>query len=345
MISTYIRALSFALTALAALSPGGGRAEEVNIYSARQEHLMRPLLDAFTKKTGIAVNLVSAGDDALIERLKSEGPNGPADILLTADVGRLIRASESGLLQSVRSDTLAASVPSEFRDPNGAWYGLSMRARVVLYAKDRVKPQELSTYAALTDPKWKGRICVRSSSSVYNQSMLAAMIVNDGAARTENWAKGIVANMARTPQGGDRDQISAVAAGVCDLAIANTYYYAGMLNSKNDEERRAADKIALFWPDQNGLGTHVNISGAAIAKNAPNRENAEKLLEFLVSPEAQSIYAKANYEYPVLAGAEIDPIIDELGELTIDPLSLGEVAKHRKEASTLVDKVGFDQET
>lgn len=341
MISTYIRALSFALTALAALSPGGGRAEEVNIYSARQEHLIRPLLDAFTKKTGIAVNLVSAGDDALIERLKSEGPNGPADILLTADVGRLIRASESGLLQSVRSDTLAASVPSEFRDPNGAWYGLSMRARVVLYAKDRVKPQELSTYAALTDPKWKGRICVRSSSSVYNQSMLAAMIVNDGAARTENWAKGIVANMARTPQGGDRDQISAVAAGVCDLAIANTYYYAGMLNSKNDEERRAADKIALFWPDQNGLGTHVNISGAGVTKSAKNVAAGIKLLEFLVSDDAQRMYAEAVYEFPVKRGIKPSGLVAGWGPFKADTLGLAAIAAHQAEAIRIFDRAGW----
>jgi iron(III) transport system substrate-binding protein len=341
MKSTSIPALSFALTVLAALVPGAGRAEEVNIYSARQEHLMRPLLDAFTKKTGITVNLVSAGEDALIERLKSEGPNGPADILLTVDVGRLIRASESGLLQSVRSDTLAASVPSEFRDPNGAWYGLSMRARVVLYAKDRVKPQELSTYAALTDPKWKGRICVRSSSSVYNQSMLAAMIVNEGAAKAENWAKGIVANMARAPQGGDRDQIAAVAAGVCDLAIANTYYFAGMLNSKNDDERRAAEKIALFWPDQNGLGTHVNISGAGVTKSAKNAAAAIKLLEFLVSDESQRLYAEAVYEFPVKRGIKPSGLVAAWGPFKADTLGLAAIAAHQAEAIRIFDRAGW----
>jgi iron(III) transport system substrate-binding protein len=341
MKSTSLQALSFALIVLAALSPSVGRAEEVNIYSARQEHLMRPLLDAFTKKTGITVNLVSAGEDALIERLKSEGPNAPADILLTVDVGRLIRATEAGLLQPVRSDMLTASVPSEFRDPNGAWYGLSMRARVVLYAKDRVKPQDLSTYAALTDPKWKGRICVRSSSSVYNQSMLAAMIVNEGAAKTENWAKGIVANMARTPQGGDRDQITAVAAGVCDLAIANTYYFAGMLNSKNDEERRAAEKIALFWPDQNGLGTHVNISGAGVTKSAKNVAAAIKLLEFLVSDESQRLYAEAVYEFPVKRGIKPSGLVAAWGPFKADTLGLAAIAAHQAEAIRIFDRAGW----
>jgi iron(III) transport system substrate-binding protein len=333
--------LSFVLTILAALSPSVARAEEVNIYSARQEHLMRPLLDAITKKTGITVNLVSAGEDALIERLKSEGPNAPADILLTVDVGRLIRASEAGLLQPVRSDMLTASVPSEFRDPNGAWYGLSMRARVVLYAKDRVKPQGLSTYAALTDPKWRGRICVRSSSSVYNQSMLAAMIVNEGAAKAENWAKGIVANMARTPQGGDRDQITAVAAGVCDLAIANTYYFAGMLNSKNDEERRAAEKIALFWPDQNGLGTHVNISGAGVTKSAKNVAAAIKLLEFLVSDESQRLYAEAVYEFPVKRGIKPSGLVAAWGPFKADTLGLAAIAAHQAEAIRIFDRAGW----
>jgi iron(III) transport system substrate-binding protein len=334
-----IRALTLGFLAL--LSPSLAGAEEVNIYSARQEHLIRPLLDAFTKKTGITVNLVSAGEDALIERLKSEGPNSPADVLITTDVGRLIRANESGLLQAIRTDALTASVPSEFRDPNGAWYGLSMRARVILYAKDRVKPEELSTYAALADPKWKGRICIRSSSNVYNQSMLAAMIVNDGAAKAESWAKGVVANMARPPQGGDRDQIAAVAAGVCDLAIVNTYYFAGMLNSKNEDERRTAAKVALFWPDQNGLGTHVNISGAAVTKSAKNVADGTRLLEFLVSDDSQRMYAEAVYEFPVKRGIKPQGIVASWGQFKSDSLALAAIATHQAEAIRIFDRAGW----
>ncbi|MGE0094722.1 MAG: Fe(3+) ABC transporter substrate-binding protein [Alphaproteobacteria bacterium] len=316
-------------------------ADEVNLYSSRQEHLIRPLLDAFTKATGTTVNVVSAGEDALIERAKTEGANSPADVLITVDAGRLIKADQAGLFQPIKSPVLDAAIPAALRDPKSNWYGLSMRARVIFYSKERVKPEELSTYEALADPKWKGRICIRSSSNVYNQSMLSAFIVEDGAQKAEAWAKGIAANMARPPAGGDRDQILAVAAGVCDVAIANTYYYAGLLQSKKDEEKQAAQKVALFWPNQSGRGAHVNISGAGVMKNAPHKDAAVKLLEFLASDEAQRLYAEAVYEFPVKPGIAPSGVVAGFGKFKADTLSLAEIANHQAEAIRIFDRAGW----
>ena len=232
-----IRTLCLGLALAAALSGAmPAAAEEVNVYSYRKAHLIGPLLEAFTARTGITVRLVTGNADALLERLKSEGLNSPADVLLTVDAGRLIRAKAAGVLQPVRSAVLERLVPARFRDPEGAWFGLSLRARVIFHARDRVRPDELSTYEDLADPKWRGRLCIRSSGNVYNQSLLASMIEHDGQARAEAWAKGVVANLARKPQGGDRDQIKAVAAGECDVTVANTYYYAGMLKSKREDQ-------------------------------------------------------------------------------------------------------------
>lgn len=314
---------------------------EVNIYSYRQEVLIRPLLDAFTKSTGIKVNVVTGGDDALLERLKSEGANSPADILLTVDAGRMIRARENGSLQPVSSPALQALVPAAYRDPAGFWYGVSVRARPIMYATDRVKPAELSTYADLAGPKWKGRICVRSSSHIYNQSLLAAMIANQGVEKTEAWAKGFAANLARKPQGGDRDQIKAVAAGECDVALVNTYYLAGMLSSGTDEEKKLAAKVAVFWPDQAGHGTHVNISGVGVTASAKNKANAVKLVEFLASDEAQRLYAYAVYEYPIRATIEIRKPLSDWGEFKADTLNLAALAKFNADAVKITDRVGW----
>ena len=337
-----IRRFIAASIGFAALAFGSAAsADEVNLYSSRQEHLIRPLLDAFTKATGTTVNVVSAGEDALIERAKTEGANSPADVLITVDAGRLIKADQAGLFQPIKSLVLDAAIPAPLRDPKGNWYGLSMRARVIFYSKERVKPEELSTYEALADPKWKGRICIRSSSNVYNQSMLSALIVEDGAQKAEAWAKGIAANMARPPAGGDRDQILAVAAGVCDIAIANTYYYAGLLSSSKEEEKQAAQKVALFWPNQPGRGAHVNISGAGVMKNAPHKEAAIKLLEFLVSDEAQKLYAEAVYEFPVKPGIAPSGVVAGFGKFKADTLSLAEIANHQAEAIRIFDRVGW----
>ncbi len=270
-------------------------AAEVNIYSARKEALIKPLLDKFREKTGIKVNLITGKADALLKRLVSEGRNSPADLFLTVDAGRLHRAKEAKVLQAIIDPELTRTVPTAYRDPEGYWYGLSLRARVIVFAKDRVKSTELSTYEDLARDRWKNRICIRSSENIYNQSLVASLIAANGVPATEQWAKGLVANMARKPQGGDRDQIKAVAAGQCDLAVINTYYYGSMLNAKDDPvTREAAEKTALFWPNQRGRGVHVNVSGAGVTAYAKNRDAAVKLLLYMFSPEAQQQYSMIN---------------------------------------------------
>jgi iron(III) transport system substrate-binding protein len=316
-------------------------ADEVNVYSFRQEHLIRPLLDAFTADTGVQVNLVSGTADALIERLRTEGRNSPADVFMTADVGRLIAARDAGVLQPVKSPRLDRLVPAQYRDPEGHWYGLSVRARVVYYAPDRVDPANLSTYAALAEPRWKGRVCIRSSSNVYNQSLLAALIARHGADEALAWARGMVANFARTPQGGDRDQIKAVAAGECDIAVGNTYYLGGMLASKKEDERAAAQKVRVFFPGKKEHGTHVNISGAGVTVSARNREAAVRLLEFLAGDAAQKIFAEDVYEYPLRAGIPVATEIAAWGTFKADDLNLAEIGKHQAEAVRLFDKAGW----
>lgn len=321
-----------------AIASLAGAQQVVNVYSARQEVLIRPQLDAFTDATGIRVNLISGKDDALIERLRAEAANSPADVLLTVDVGRLVRAKDAGVLQAVASATLEGEIPAQYRDSQGYWIGLAVRSRVIYYAPDRVDAAELSTYEDLADARWRGRICIRSSGNVYNQSLLASLVAHLGAAEAEAWAAGVVGNMARTPQGGDRDQIAAVAAGECDIAVGNTYYFAGMLNG-TAAEREAARKVRLFWPNQNGRGAHVNVSGGGVAANAPNRENAVRLLEYLVGEEAQRIYAESVYEYPVRAGVPVAPILFEFGAFKADAIDLEVVAAHQAEALRIFDRV------
>lgn len=315
--------------------------EEVNLYSARIESLIRPLLDEFTKETGIKVNLVTGNADELLQRLQNEGRNTPADILLTTDAGRLHRAMEADLVQPVQSDILFERIPSSYRHPEGYWFGLSLRARPIMYVKDRVDPAELSTYEALVEPRWKHKICVRSSSNIYNQSMVASMIVANGEEATEEWAKGLVANFARSPQGGDRDQISAAAAGQCDIVIANTYYLAGMLTSKDGKEREAAEKLAIFWPNQDDRGVHINISGAAVIKDAKHPENAIKLIEFLTSDMAQRWYAKTNGEYPVRADIEKGDQLEHWGDFRADPLVMDKLGEFNADALRLMDRAGW----
>jgi iron(III) transport system substrate-binding protein len=316
-------------------------AAEVNLYSARQEALIKPLLDRFTEQTGIQVNLVSAKDDTLIKRLESEGRNSPADLLLTADAGRLHRARELGVLAPVESAVLEQRIPASYRDPEGYWFGLSLRARPILYARDRVDPEALSTYADLADPRWKGRICIRSSDNIYNQSLVAARIATHGEAETEAWARGLVANFARPPRGGDRDQIKAVAAGQCDIAIANTYYLAAMLNDDQESERASAERLAVFWPDQDGSGVHVNVSGIGLTTAARNRGQALRLMEFLVSDEAQRWYADSNHEYPVVEGVEASDTLKAWGTFKPDGINLSELGRYNADALRLMDRVGW----
>ncbi len=316
-------------------------ADEVNLYSARKEDLIKPLLDRFTEKTGITVNLITGEADVLLKRIVAEGKNTPADLLLTTDVGRLYRAKSEGVTAPIGSAALVAAVPAQYRDPADHWVGLSLRARPIMYVKGKVDPAELSTYEALVDAKWQGRICIRSSSNVYNQSMMAAMIAADGAEAAENWAKGLVANFARPPEGGDRDQIKAAAAGQCDIAIANTYYLAGMVGSEEAAQREAAAKVAVFWPNQDGRGTHVNVSGAALVKASRHPDAARALLEFLANDESQAWYAEANGEYPVRPGIGLSPVLAEWGTFKADELNLERLGELNAEALMIMDRAGW----
>ncbi|MBK7983273.1 MAG: Fe(3+) ABC transporter substrate-binding protein [Candidatus Competibacteraceae bacterium] len=316
-------------------------AEEVNIYSARKEDLIKPLLDDFSKQAGIAVNLVTDKEETLLQRLQSEGANTPADLMLTTDAGRLAAAKKAGVLQAVKSETLAARIPAAYRDPDGYWYGLSVRARPIIYAKDRVKPADLSTYEGLADPKWKGKVCVRSSDSIYNQSLVAGMISHHGEAKTEAWAKGLVANFARPPKGGDRDQIKAVAAGECDVTLANTYYLGGMVNSSDESEKQAAAKVAVFWPDAKTTGVHVNVSGAGVTAHARNRANAIQLLEFMAAEAAQRWYAETNNEYPVNPAIAPSATLQSWGEFKADTLNVAKLGELNPTAVRLMDRAGW----
>ncbi|WP_370302729.1 Fe(3+) ABC transporter substrate-binding protein [Rheinheimera baltica] len=315
------------------------QAAEVNIYSARQEELIKPLLDKFSRETGITINLITGKPDELISRMVSEGRNSPADILISTDVGRLSRAKQQGVLQSVESDVLAETIPASLRDPMNQWFGLTMRARPILYVPGKVSPSELSTYEDLASPKWRGRICIRSSDNIYNQSMTASMIANDGADAAESWAKGLVANFARPPKGGDRDQIKAAAAGICDIAIANTYYLGGML--ADEKEKAAADAVKVFWPNQDGRGTHINISGAGVAKYAPNKAEAIKLLEYMTTTDAQQWYADTNHEYPIRADVKASEILQGFGEFKADQLQLEKLGELNADAIRVMDRAGW----
>lgn len=341
MIKYLSTLLAGALAALIALPTAALGQDEVNLYSARKEDLIKPLLDRFTDETGVRVNLVTGKEDALLKRLESEGINSPADLLITTDAGRLYRAKQAGVTQPVESTALDTAIPANYRDPQGHWFGLSLRARPILYVKGKVDPAELSTYEDLADAKWKGRICIRSSDNIYNQSLVASLIVADGAEATERWAKGLVANLARPPQGGDRDQIKAAAAGQCDIAIANTYYLAGMLTSKDESQRAAAERMGVFWPDQDGRGVHVNVSGAAVTKSAKHKDSAVKLVEFLASDASQQWYAETNGEYPVRPNVPVSETLSAWGELKADDLNLARLGELNAEAVRLMDRAGW----
>lgn len=330
-----------AVLLLGSISSQSFASTEVNVYSARKEALIKPLLKRFTKETGITVNLVTGKADALLKRLESEGRNTPADILITTDAGRLNRALKANVLQAVQSKTLNSVIPANYREPDGYWYGLSVRARPIFYVKDKVNESELSTYEALTDKKFKGRICIRSSNNIYNQSLVASMIAANGEPATEKWAAGLVKNMARPPRGGDRDQVRAAASGQCDIAIANTYYFGAMLAGKKAKDKAAASKMALFWPNQSTRGTHVNISGAGITKHASNRDNAVRLLEFLANKASQKWYAETNYEYPVRTDVEASDLLRSWGTFKSDAINLSILGKNNPKAVKLMDRAGW----
>lgn len=315
--------------------------QEVNIYTHRHYKPDQELFAQFEKETGIKVNVVNASADELIQKMSLEGEQSPADVLITVDAGRLVRAKNNGLLQSVKSEFLEETIPSHLKDTDNQWFALTKRARVVVYNPDNVKAEDLSTYEALTDNKWKNKILIRSSSNIYNQSLMASIIANSDEATAVKWAEGIVANMARSPKGNDRDQIKAVVAGEGDLAVVNTYYIGKLLNSKNADEVKAGEGIKVFFPNQEGRGTHVNVSGAGVAKYAPNKVNAIKFIEFLASEKAQKVFAKANYEYPVNTKVMPSELLQSWGSFKEDTLSLSKLGENNKKAVLAFDAASW----
>lgn len=337
------RLLRAAMTAAAALGlfSGSASADQINLYTTREPGLIQPLIDAFKTKTGTEVKTVFM-KDGLAERVAAEGANSPADLLMAVDFGNLTDFAEKGVTQPLASEAIAAAVPANLRDPEGQWVALSLRARLLYAAKDRTDLKSF-TYEELADPKWKGKVCLRSGQHPYNTALIAAYIEKHGLERATAWLEGVEANLARKPGGGDRDVARDILGGLCDVGLGNSYYV-GLMRSGagGPEQKKWGEAIEVVLPTFEGGGTHVNVSGAALAKHAPNKAAAVKFVEFLVSEEGQDLYARANYEYPVRAGVKVAPLIAELGELKVDPMPLAEISKHRKEASELVDRTGFD---
>ncbi|MCM8596328.1 Fe(3+) ABC transporter substrate-binding protein [Accumulibacter sp.] len=327
---------------IAALWVSGVPAEEkvLNLYSARHYQTDEALYSEFTQRTGITIRRIEGKEDELLERIRNEGANSPADVLLTVDAARLSAAHEMGLFAPVKSAVLERRIPAHLR--TGDWFSFSMRARVIIYAKGAVRPEELRTYADLADPRLRGKVCSRSASHPYNLSLLASIIAHEGEARAEQWARGVVANLARSPRGGDTDQIRAVSAGECAVALANTYYLARMMRSEKAEDRKVIERIAVVWPDQQGNGAHVNVSGGGVLKTAPHREAAVKFLEYLASDEAQRYFADGNNEWPVVAGVKVaNPALEALGKFKADSLPVGSLGTYRAKAQIIFDRVGY----
>lgn len=341
MKKSFFQLVWIGILSLGIFSCSSNEEEVVNIYTHRHYAADQELFARFTELTGIKVNVVNASADELIQKLELEGANSPADILITVDAGRLHRAEEKGLFQPFESEIIEQNIPTKFRDPENYWTGLTYRARIIAYSKDRVNPEDLSTYEDLASDKWKGKILTRSSENIYNQSLLASVIAANGADAAEQWAAAVLANMARDPKGSDRDQVKAVAAGEGDLAIVNTYYIGLMLNDENPEENKAAEQIAIFFPNQGDRGTHINISGVGITKHSPNKENAVKLIEYLSEEEAQSTLANLNYEFPINERVAKVPLHEAWGEFKTDDINLSILGENNKEAVEIFDRVGW----
>ncbi|MHB1127358.1 MAG: Fe(3+) ABC transporter substrate-binding protein [Bacillota bacterium] len=321
--------------------PNDQKEQVVNLFTTRHYDTDQLLFDLFSEQTGIKVNVVSSGADELIERIALEGVDTVADLLITADAGTLYKAKERELLQSVSSDLLFNNIPANLRDRDNQWIGLTKRARVIVYSLDRVDPSGLSTYEDLTNPKWKGKIVARTSGQVYNQSLLASFINIYGEEKAKEWAKGIVANMARDPEGNDRAQATAVVAGEADVTIMNTYYLGHMLNSANPEEQKVAQQVGVIFPDQNGAGTHINVSGIGLTKYAKNKENAVKLMEFLSSDKAQKLFADANFEFPANPTVEPSDWLKSLGEFKAQDINLSVLGENNSAAVKIFNEVGW----
>ncbi len=342
--NTRLLVARFVTAACLSLASVGGIAQQavVNLYTARHYSTDEALYTNFAKQTGIKINRIEGGEDALFERIQAEGANSPADVFITVDIGRLWRAEQAGIFAPVRSTVLESRIPSHFRDPAGTWFGFSARARMLVYNKDEVKPGDISDYEDLADPRWRRKVCVRSSSHPYMLSLLASITAHHGEVRTEQWVKGLVANFARPPKGGDTDQILGVAAGQCAIALANQYYFVRLLRSKKPEDMAAVAKLGVIWPNQNNRGTHMNISGGGMLKHAPHRDAAIKLLEYLASDAAQSYFADGNNEWPTVASARINnPELQSLGTFKQDTLAIARIGAHQASAQKIADRAGY----
>jgi len=316
-------------------------AEQVNVYSARHYDVDQLIYDAFTDQTGIEVRVLEGSSDQLVERIEREGPASPADVVITVDAGRLWRAEQAGIFQPVSSAVLERRIPAHLRHPDGLWFGFSQRMRLIYYSPERFDAGAIATYEDLADPALEGRICIRSSNNIYNQSLLASIIEAHGKAAAEEWAAGLVANLARPPQGGDTDQLRGIAAGECDVAVANHYYYLRLLDSDQADDRAVAASVGVIFPNQDGRGVHVNIGGAGVVANAPNRANAVRLLEFLASDEAQRLFAGGNYEYPAVDGVARHESLERWGQPTFDTVSVSALGRNNPEAVRIADRVGW----
>lgn len=335
-LSAIATAVALASVSTAALAEGS-----VNVYSARHYDSDQALYDAFTDETGIEVNVLQGESDQLIERIKREGEASPADVMITVDAGRLWRAEQEGIFAPVDSEVLNERLPENMRHPEGKWFGFSQRARVFFYNPETIEPEQIATYESLADPALEGKICIRSSSNIYNQSLLASLIEHHGAEGAEEWAQGVVNNLARDPEGGDRDQIKGVAAGECDVAVGNHYYYVRMLKGDDDAEREAAEAVEILFPNQEDRGTHVNVGGAGLVEGAPNHDNAVAFLEFLASDEAQHLFAIGNHEFPVVEGVEMDEVLTSWGDFNKDDINVNVLGENNPEAVRIFDRVGW----
>jgi iron(III) transport system substrate-binding protein len=341
-MSPFKKALLLGCTLLLTGAPALAEDQVLNLYSSRHYQTDEALYANFTKLTGIKVNRIEAGEDALIERIRNEGARSPADVMVTVDAGRLWRAEQLGFFQPVKSALLDSRIPQSYREPGGHWYGFSLRTRLIAYNKAKVRPGEIQTYEDLADPKWKGRVCMRSSTNVYNLSLMGALIDHLGEPRAEAWAKGVHANLAQEPKGGDTDQLKAVAAGLCDVTVSNQYYYARLARSEKADEKQVAERIGIVFPNQASWGAHVNVSGAGVLKNAPHRDAAVKFLEYLASDEAQRYFADGNNEWPVVAGVKLDnPVLSGFGDFKRDRLNVAVLGRNQPSSQKIYDRVAW----
>lgn len=327
---------------VASTSAHAAEEKQLNLYTARHYQTDEALYTDFEKQTGIKINRIEGGEDALFERIKAEGANSPADVFLTVDIGRIWRADQAGIFAPAKSALLAKRIPAAFRDPDGEWFGFSARARVIAYDRGLVKPGEIARYEDLADPKWKGKLCTRSSSHPYNLSLIASMVSHLGEAKAKAWVEGVTANLARTPKGGDTDQLRAVAAGECAIAIGNHYYYVRLMRSSKSADRAVVERVGIVWPNQADRGVHMNISGGGMLRHAPHKDAALRFLEYLASDQAQTYFANGNNEWPTVPGVKLaNPELEKLGEFKTDALNVAELGKNQAVAQKLADQAGW----